>query len=87
MRCFRFIEVEKANYPVTVLCEVLGMSRSGFWSWRNRPRSQRARDDERISETIRRVFAESRRTYGAPRVHAMLARHRGSGWDANGWLV
>lgn len=74
MRCFRFIEVEKAHFPIMVLCESLGVSRSGYHAWRKRAPSQRVREDERLTESIRRIFAESRRTYGAPRVHAMLVR-------------
>ncbi len=74
MRCFRFIEVEKAHYPITVLCQTLGVSRSGYHAWRRRPPSRHACDDEQLLVSIRRVFVESRHTYGAPRVHAMLAR-------------
>lgn len=46
----------------------------GYHAWRTRSPSRYACDDERISEAIRRIFAESRRTYGAPRIHATLAR-------------
>jgi putative transposase len=31
--CFRFIAAEKANYPIALLCRLLGVSRSGFDAW------------------------------------------------------
>lgn len=54
------------------MCRVLGVSRSGYYEWRKRPPSKRTREDQVLTETIRAIHAESRRTYGAPRVHAEL---------------
>jgi len=73
---FRFIAAEKANYPISLLCRMLGVSRSGFHAWECRPPSDRALADAWLSERIRAIHAESRQTYGARRVHAAL-RHRG----------
>jgi putative transposase len=73
---FRFIAAEKANYPISLLCRMLGVSRSGFHAWECRPPSDRALADAWLSEWIRAIHAESRQTYGARRVHAAL-RHRG----------
>lgn len=67
---FRFIEREKA--PVRTACRVLGVSASGFHAWRRRPKSERALGDEVLASIISRIHAESRGTYGAPRVHAEL---------------
>lgn len=50
------------------MCEVLDVSRSGYYSWLNRPRSRRAREDELLVRQIRRSFAESGDTYGVRRV-------------------
>jgi putative transposase len=69
---FRFIAAEKANHPVSLLCEVLGVSRSGFHAWQRRPPSRRARQDARLLELIGPIHRQSQRTYGAPRVHAEL---------------
>jgi len=69
---FRFIAAEKANHPVSLLCEVLGVSRSGYHAWHKRPVSDRARVDARLLELIAPIHEESRRTYGSPRVHAEL---------------
>lgn len=69
---FRFIDAERANYPVKVLCRVLKVSTSGFYAWLKREPSKSARELARLRETIRIVFEESRETYGSPRVHAEL---------------
>ena len=76
MSCFRFIAAEKANYPISLLCRMLGVSRSGFHAWEQRPPSDRQLVDAWLIERIGEIHQESRQTYGARRVHAALA-HRG----------
>jgi putative transposase len=53
---------------------VLEVSRSGFYAWLGREPSARAVEDERILPEIRKIHKDSRKTYGAPRMQAMLAR-------------
>ena len=65
---YRFIEAEKANFPVRWLCWVLQASRSGFYGWRTRPLSARAREVLRLQVKIRVIHRASRRTYGSPRI-------------------
>src|SRR5215217_5170882 len=74
--CFRLIEAEKSQHPVSLLCRVLGVSRAGYYAWKDRPASARARRDRELVDQIRAIHAESKGTYGWPRVHAEL-RHRG----------
>jgi putative transposase len=69
---FTFVEAEKAHFPVTTLCRVLGVSRSGYYAWRMRPPSARACADQALSRQIRTVHERSRGTYGAPRIWADL---------------
>jgi len=69
---FRFVERERAGYPVATMCRVLGVSPSGYWAWSKRPSSARARADAELTETIRTIHVDSRGTYGMPRVHAEL---------------
>lgn len=71
---FKLVEAEKASYPVTVLCDVLELSRSGFYAWLRRGPSERAKEDERLAVEIAAVHARSRRRYGSPRVHHGLRR-------------
>ena len=49
---FRFIEAEKAGYPIRLLCRCLAVSRSGFYAWQKRPISARARHDARLKVEI-----------------------------------
>jgi putative transposase len=74
---FRLIEAEQAGHSVVRLCRLLGVSPSGYYAWRKRPPSARARADAALTTTIREVHAASRGTYGAPRVHAELADAHG----------
>ena len=72
MSAYRLIEAEKARHSVPLLCRLLGVSRSGYYAWRRRPPSERARFDAVLSEKIETIHRNSRATYGAPRVHAEL---------------
>ncbi len=74
MSCFRFIGAERATYSISLLCRVLGVSRSGFHAWERRAPSQRSLHDAWLVERIRAIHAHSRETYGSPRVHAELRR-------------
>ena len=72
MSRYRFIRAEKAYYPATLLCRVLGVARSGYYAWARNGASARARADEELTARIVAAHARSRATYGAPRVHAEL---------------
>jgi len=69
---FVFIEAEKAQYPIGVLCDVLQVSRSGFYAWRRRGPSARATADERLAVEIAAVHKRTSGRYGSPRVHREL---------------
>ena len=72
MSRYRFIAAEKACYPIALLCRVLRVARAGFYAWRQRGPSQRAQADATLTAVLVREHAQSRQTYGAPRVHAAL---------------
>jgi putative transposase len=71
---FAFIEAKKAEYPVSVLCCVLQVERSGFYAWRSREESDHEVDDRRLAVEVRTTFEESKRRYGSPRVYRELRR-------------
>ena len=76
MSCYRLIDTEKPNHPVSRLCRVLGVARAGYYAWASRPPSPRALADQALAGQIREIHARSRGTYGAPRIHAELRRLR-----------
>ena len=70
---FAFIAKHRGIWPAGWLCEALGVSRAGFYAWRTRPPSVRARADEQLLIRVRASFLTSDRTYGTRRVwHDML---------------
>lgn len=60
-------------HAVATVCRVLDVSSSGYYAWRSRPLSARAREDATLTERIRQIHERSRGTYGVPRIHAELA--------------
>jgi len=72
MKCFRFIAAEKAAHPLALLCRVLRVSRSGYYTWRDRAPCARAAADVALTAQIRQIHGRSRGTYGSPRVPAEL---------------
>jgi putative transposase len=65
---FAFVAKHRGIWPLTLLCEALGVSRSGFYGWLTRPPSGRAKRHETMMAAIRDSFLDSDRTYGARRV-------------------
>ena len=59
-------------YPVRLMCRLLGVSPSGYYAWRLRKPSKRARSDAMLTERIEAIWIWSKRTYGAPRIHDHL---------------
>ncbi len=71
---FHFVQENCATWPVRVMCEVLSVSASGYYAWRNRAESKRTTANRQLLEAIRRIHLESSGTYGSPRIHVVLRR-------------
>jgi len=71
---FRFIEDHRADYPVRIMCGALEVSPAGYYAWRERPVSERAKSSAALLAAIRQVHQDSCGRYGSPRVHAVLRR-------------
>ncbi len=56
------------------MCEFLGVSRSGYYDWRKREPSRRARSDTQLKPVIQRVYDEGEEAYGSPRVFKYLKK-------------
>lgn len=71
---FGFVAKHRGVWPVSWICDALGVSRSGFHAWMIRPQSERSMKDQRLGAVVRASFVRSDRTYGARRVwHDVLA--------------
>jgi transposase InsO family protein len=71
---FRFVEDHQDAYSVKRLCELVEVSRSGFYAWRDRPASRHEAGDVELLVEIRAIHERSRGTYGAPRIEGQLRR-------------
>jgi len=71
---FRFVHEHRETFRVGVMCDVLKVSRSGYYAWRERPHSEREQANRTLRTTIVRIHTESRGTYGSPRVYEKLRR-------------
>ncbi len=76
---FRFVEEHRERFRIRKMCEVLKVSRSGFYAWLHRQPSCRERENEAIAVQVREVHRRSHETYGSPRIYAEL-REEGKGW-------
>ena len=66
------MNANQAMYTVATMCRVLAVSASGYYAWRKRPPSARARADAELTTRISAIHQSSRATYGAPRIHEEL---------------
>jgi transposase InsO family protein len=75
VRLWPFIEVEEAEqHSVNRACELLEVSRAAYYEQRKHIPSRRAVDDAELTTRIKAIHADSKGTYGAPRIHAQLRR-------------
>jgi len=71
---YQFIRMHEKAWPVTVMCRVLRVARSGYYAWRRRGEAARERQNRALTVEIKAIHSKSRKTYGSPRVHAELRR-------------
>jgi transposase InsO family protein len=69
---YAFVREHRRRWPVDLMCRVLKVSRSGYYGWRQRTPSRRARRTAELLTKIRRTHQENRQLYGSPRVHRAL---------------
>ena len=74
---YRFIAGEAATYSLVILCRALGVSRSGYYAWKERPVRQ-----DQLAPQVEEVFWQNSRRYGSRRITAelreqtVIGRHR-----------
>jgi len=54
---YQFSADQTTQHAIRLLCRVLGVSRSGYFAWRNRPPAARARADQALTEQIRQIHS------------------------------
>ncbi len=69
---YRFIEQHRRQWPVTLMCQVLDVARSGYYAWCHRAESRASRRRRQLIVMIRSIHQEMHRTYGSPRMHLEL---------------
>ncbi len=86
MSAYRLIEAERASFPVAVLCKVPGVSRSGYYGWRDRPPSSRSQQDAALTAKIYEIHRRSRETPTALRGYTPSYAQSVSAAGVSGWL-
>lgn len=71
---FKFIDDHRREFPIDLMCRVLGVSRSGYYAHRRRPTGERKMANRVLLGHVRTVFEESGCTYGSPRVYHELRK-------------
>ncbi|HVQ15308.1 MAG TPA: IS3 family transposase [Vicinamibacterales bacterium] len=69
---FALIHARKALFPIATMCDVLGVSASGYYAWSRRPESAHAQRDRQVRVLVRASFDASKHRYGSPRIHEEL---------------
>jgi len=78
----RYAQIQQlaTEHPVRMLCALLGVSRSGYYEWRDRGPGRRQQEDAHLAPQIETLFLEKRRTYGRVRLtHELRARGHACG--------
>jgi len=71
---YAFIQSHLSAYDVTLCCEVLEVSRSGYYAWKDRPQSATASRREELSRKIVHAHMDNRQVYGSPRIYRALVK-------------
>ena len=72
-RC-EFIQEQEGEHAVKLLCEVMGIGRSGYYAWKQRMPGERVMEDRLMKSLIQPIFTESKHTYGSRRIKASLIK-------------
>ncbi|WP_396019961.1 IS3 family transposase [Bacillus sp. SD088] len=69
-----FIEQQKSDYPVQIMCDVLAIPRSTYYQSCHKSESNRDRENKELTERIKSIHKESHERYGAPKIHQILKK-------------
>lgn len=77
---YDFIEKHRHEFRVAKMCQVLGVSKGGYYEWRDRPQTQQKKRKEKLTAQIKRIFIQSKRRYGSPKITEVLHE---DGWHVS----
>ncbi len=66
---FAFIDDHEEDFEVARMCEVFEVSRSGYYTWKNRPMCIRQEYQQELTQAMKEIHQETREVYGSPRMH------------------
>lgn len=80
---YAWIKNNQSEFPISVMCKFMKVSRSGYYEWLNNPESKKEQEDKYLTEKIKLIFQVSRNSYGSRRIRRKLlnegiitSRHR-----------
>src|SRR5258707_6433184 len=73
---YKFIREQRDEFSVKRMCQLLGVTRGGYYAWQPDEVGPRALENQMLVEQIRTEFKTSRKTYGSPRIQVAL-QHKG----------
>jgi transposase InsO family protein len=71
---YQFIDTYRSEFAVERMCRVFKVSKSGYYVWRVRPQSKRARANEQLDHHIKTIYRKNKGMYGSPRITKALKR-------------
>jgi len=69
---YQFIEKIKDEYDISTICPVLGVKRSSYYSWKNRPEGKREKENIKLLQEIKKIYVNNKEIYGSPRICSEL---------------
>ena len=71
---YAWIKEQSLHYPIAVLCQFMSVSRSRYYDWLKSPKTTREKENEALTERLKKLFTKGRRTYGTRRLKQKLAK-------------
>lgn len=66
------MKAQEKDFPVSFMCQIFGVSRGGYYSWRQRDHSRQDAEELKLLRAIEDVHRSSRKNYGSPRIFRQL---------------
>ena len=69
---YAFIRDHRSRWPVRWLCRLLDLHSSGYYAWREKPVSERTKEDQRLTGLVKQFWLASGGVYGYRKIHTDL---------------